>query len=322
MPAASPHPSTPAAPPTRNASACAPSGHAHEAWPKAPVSVVVPVKNEAGNLPRCLEHLQWADEVFVVDSASTDGTVEVAQRAGAKVAPFQWNGRYPKKKNWALKNLPFRNEWILMVDADELIPPELAAEIGRAVAAPGPKVGFYINRRFMFMGKWIRHCGYYPSWNLRLIKKGRGEYEKIAPSGDTKSGDNEVHEHMVCDGPTGWLKHDMIHEAFATIDVFMEKHNRYSNWEALVQEEGWAGGMRGNPLGHPLERRRFIKRLARHLPGRPWLRFVYSYILRLGFLDGREGYIFCRLLGIYEFLCVAKYRELKAGRSARDAQGP
>ena len=289
---------------------------------KAPVSVVVPVRNEAGNLPRCLEQLQWADEVFVVDSASTDGTVEAALRAGAKVAQFQWNGRYPKKKNWALKNLPFRNEWVLMVDADELVTPELAAEIGRAVAAPGPEVGFYINRRFMFMGKWIRHCGYYPSWNLRLIKKGRGEYERMAQTGDTRSGDNEVHEHMVCDGPTGWLKNDMIHEAFATIDVFMEKHNRYSNWEALVQEEGWAGGLRGNPFGHALERRRFIKRLARHLPGRPWLRFVYSYILRLGFLDGREGYIFCRLLGIYEFLCVAKYRELKAGRSARDAQGP
>lgn len=285
---------------------------------KAPVSVVVPVRNEAGNLPRCLEQLQWADEVFVVDSASTDGTVEAALRAGAKVAQFQWNGRYPKKKNWALKNLPFRNEWVLIVDADELVTPELAAEIGRAVAAPGPEVGFYINRRFMFMGKWIRHCGYYPSWNLRLIKKGRGEYERMAQTGDTRSGDNEVHEHMVCDGPTGWLKNDMIHEAFATIDVFMEKHNRYSNWEALVQEEGWAGGLRGNPFGHALERRRFIKRLARHLPGRPWLRFVYSYILRLGFLDGREGYIFCRLLGIYEFLCVAKYRELKAGRRKRD----
>lgn len=186
------------------------------------------------------------------------------------------------------------------------------------MAAPGPKLGFYINRRFVFLGKWLRHCGYYPSWNLRLLKRGQGEYERVSHTGETKSGDNEVHEHVLCAGPVGWLKQDMIHEAFPTIDVFMEKHIRYSNWEALVQYEDSRGGLPAHLLGHPLQRRRFLKRLVRRLPCRPTLRFLYSYVLRGGFLEGREGYVFCRLLAFYEFLCVAKYKELKVkARMAR-----
>ena len=277
---------------------------------KVPVSVVIPVKNEQGNIRTCLEHLQWAAEVFVVDSGSTDDTCKIAQSMGATAVQFQWNGAYPKKKNWALENLPFRHDWVLIVDADEHITSELANEIGEVIASPGDRVGYYVNRKFIFAGKWIRHCGYYPSWNLRLIKRGHGRYEQISASADTRSGDNEVHEHVICDGTTASLRHDMLHYAFPTSDVFMEKHNRYSNWEALVQFENLGGGLPSRLFGHALERRRFIKRMVRGLPFRPTLRFLYSYLFRLGFLDGREGYIFCRLLGIYEFLCVAKHREL------------
>lgn len=275
------------------------------------------MKNEEGNLAACLEHLAWADEVFVVDSGSTDQTQAIAEEYGAKVVQFTWDGQYPKKKNWALMNLPVRNEWILIVDADEHIAEPLAREIQATVAAPGDKVGFYLNRKFIFMGAWLRHCGYYPSWNLRLLKRGHGMYEKISQTGDTKSGDNEVHEHVQCDGAVGWLKEDMIHYAFPTIGVFIEKHNRYSNWEAMVQLERLDAGLPGNLFGHPLERRRFIKRWVARLPFRPTLRFFYSYVLRLGFLDGKRGFIFCRLLGIYEFLSVAKVAELRAQR--RDA---
>ena len=283
---------------------------------KCPVSVIVPVKNEEGNLPSCLDHLAWADEVFVVDSGSTDKTGEIAAKFGAKVVQFKWDGKYPKKKNWALKNCPFRHEWVLIVDADEHITAESAEEIRRIVAEPGDKVGYYINRKFIFMGKWLKHCGYYPSWNLRLIKKGHGEYEKISDTGDTKSGDNEVHEHVLADGPVGWLKEDMIHYAFPTIDVFIEKHNRYSNWEALVQLEKRDAGLPARLFGHNLERRRFLKRMAAKMPFRPTLRFLYAYVLRLGFLDGRRGYIFCKLLAMYEFLSVSKYVELRAKRKA------
>jgi glycosyltransferase involved in cell wall biosynthesis len=276
-----------------------------------PVSVVVPVKNEEANLGECLRHVAWANEVFVVDSASTDRTCEIAREHGATIVQFAWDGKYPKKKNWAIANLPFTTDWILIVDADEHITPELAAEIAGVVADPGEKVGFYINRKFMFLGSWIRHCGYYPSWNLRLIRRGHGQYEQISDSADTRSGDNEVHEHVVCDGPTASLRHDMLHYAFPTVDIFMEKHNRYSNWEALVQHENLGGGLPRRLFGHELERRRFLKGIASRLPFRPTLRFTYAYILRKGFLDGRRGLVFCRLLATYEFLCVAKLRELR-----------
>lgn len=289
---------------------------------KCPVSVIIPVKNEEANLPSCLAHLAWADEIFVVDSGSTDRTCAIAESQGAAVVQFKWDGQYPKKKNWALSHLPFKHDWVLIVDADEHITAELAQEIAQVVENPAGKVGFYINRKFIFMGKWLRYCGYYPSWNLRLIKRGRGQYERISDTGDTKSGDNEVHEHVLVDGPEGWLRNDMLHYAFPTIDVFMEKHNRYSNWEARVQFEHLASGLKASPFGHPLERRRFLKRLAGHLPCRPLLRFFYAYVLRRGFLDGRRGWIFCRLLATYEFLSVAKYKELCLMSRERAARQP
>src|SRR5947208_148559 len=145
---------------------------------KVPVSVLVPVKNEAENLRRCLPALAWADEVFVVDSQSTDDTVSVAEGFGARVVQFHFNGRYPKKKNWALDNLPFRNEWVLIVDADEVVVPELAEEIARRTAADEAD-GFYLNMKYFFLGRRIRHCGYAEAWNLRLFKHRLGRYEKM-----------------------------------------------------------------------------------------------------------------------------------------------
>ena len=177
---------------------------------KAPVSVILPVKNEAVNLPSCLDHLVWADEVFVVDSHSTDGTIEIAEKRGAKVVQFDFNGVYPKKKNWAIENLPFKNPWVLIVDADEHIPEELASEITAAIDRPEID-GYFLNRQFFFLGKWIKHCGYYPSWNLRLFRRERGRYERIeAPGADC--GDNEVHEHVILDGHSrSTFENDMLH---------------------------------------------------------------------------------------------------------------
>jgi glycosyltransferase involved in cell wall biosynthesis len=276
---------------------------------KAPVSVLIPTLNEASNLARCLDHLQWADEVVVVDSRSKDATRQIAEKYGAVVVDFQWDGKWPKKKNWALRNAPFKNEWVLIVDADEWITPELADDIRRAVQSE-TNVGYYVNRRFIFMGGWIRHCGYYPSWNLRLIRRGFGEYERLTDVNDTGSGDNEVHEHVHADGPVGHLEHDMLHFAFPSINVFMEKHNRYSNWEAAVQFKA-LGQHEAVASSSDLSMRRRIKNFSRRLPFRPTLRFIYSYILKGGFLDGQPGYVFCRLLAIYEFLSVAKYQELR-----------
>lgn len=276
---------------------------------KVPVSLLVPIKNEAANLSRCLASIQWADEIFVVDSASSDGSLEIAEREGARVVQFQFSGTWPKKKNWALENLPFRNEWVFILDADEVLPAEAEAEIREAIASAGEVAGYWINRRFMFLGRWLRHA-YYPNWNLRLFRHSLGRYEKLTES-VTKSGDNEVHEHVIVNGPTGRLRTEMDHYAFPTVDVFVEKHNRYSNWEARVATERHLAASSGKLHHERVNRRRKLKLLSQHLPFRGLLRFLYVYVWQKGFLDGREGYYFARLHGIYEFLSVAKTYELE-----------
>jgi len=281
------------------------------------ISVVIPIKNEAANLRRCLESVRWADEVFVVDSQSADGSQAIAAALGASVVQFAFNGTWPKKKNWALENLPFKNEWIFILDADEVLPPETEAEFRAIVSDPQHAVaGYWINRRFMFMGRWLRHA-YYPNWNLRLFKHRLGRYEKLTDV-DTQSGDNEVHEHVVVEGSTGRLKSEMDHYAFPSVDVFVEKHNRYSNWEARVALDRHLRGSSGRLQSDAVGLRRRLKALSQALPFRGLLRFLYVYGWQMGFLDGREGYYFARLHGMYEFLSVAKTYELKkgAGKSA------
>jgi len=279
---------------------------------RVPVSVLVPIKNEAENLPRCLSCVQWADEIFVVDSQSTDGSAEIAERHGAKVAQFHFNGTWPKKKNWALENLPLKNEWVFVLDADEVLPPEAAGEIARAIADAGEIVGYWVNRRFFFLGRWLRHS-YYPNWNLRLFRHWLGRYEKLTGA-DTRSGDNEVHEHVVVHGPTARLQVEMDHHAFPSVEVFIEKHNRYSNWEARVAADNFLGQSSGDLSHAGVERRRRMKTLSQRLFFRPLLRFLYIYIWEKGFLDGRDGYYFARLHAIYEFLSVAKTYELRRRR--------
>ena len=276
---------------------------------RVPVSVIVPIKNEAGNLPRCLGSVGWADEIFVVDSQSTDGSVEIAEQTGARVVQFEFNGTWPKKKNWALESLPFRNDWIFILDADETLPPEAEREFREVIANPGANVGFWINRRFQFLGRWLKHA-YYPNWNLRLFRHSLGPYEKLTDAA-TASGANEVHEHVVVQGPTGRLRCEMDHYAFPSIEVFIEKHNRYSNWEARVATERYLDGSSETLTHGRVERRRKLKLLSQRLPFRGLLRFLYVYVWQKGFLDGREGYYFARLHGIYEFLSVAKTYELK-----------
>ena len=285
---------------------------------KVPVSFLIPIRNEAGNLARCLESISWADEIFVVDSHSTDQSVTIAQQAGAHVVQFDFSGTWPKKKNWALESLPFRHDWVFILDADEVMPVGTAEEIRAIVEDPSQQLdGFWINRRFMFMGKWLRHA-YYPNWNLRLFRHRKGRYEKLTES-DTQSGDNEVHEHVVVEGKTGRLRSEMDHYAFPSVDVFVEKHNRYSNWEARVALERSLGGGADHLQNQAVGWRRRVKRFAQHLPFRTWLRFLYVYVGQRGFLDGREGYYFARLHSFYEFLSIAKTYELKR-RAAQDSR--
>jgi glycosyltransferase involved in cell wall biosynthesis len=283
---------------------------------RVPVSVLVPIKNEAANLPRCLDCVKWADEIFVVDSQSTDGSIEIAQSHGAKVVQFEFNGAWPKKKNWALDHLPFRNEWVFILDADEVLAPEAEAEFARAITDAAGIAGYWINRRFMFMGRWLRHA-YYPNWNLRLFRHALGRYEKLTDA-PTNSGDNEVHEHVLLNGATAKLKVEIDHYAFPSIDVFVEKHNRYSNWEARVAADTLLNSSSGQISSETVDRRRRLKMLSHKIPFRPLLRFLYVYVWQKGFLDGIEGYYFARLHGFYEFLSVAKTRELQKLHARRD----
>jgi glycosyltransferase involved in cell wall biosynthesis len=279
------------------------------------VSLIVPCKNEENNIERCLNSVPWVDETFVVDSQSTDRTVEIAEDLGAKVIQFYHKGGWPKKKNWALENLSFSHEWVLILDADECLPPEAEEEIREIVQnVQNPNAGYWINRRYFFMGHPLLHA-YFPNWNLRLFKHRLGRYEKITED-DTDSGDHEIHEHIVVKGTTGKLRSIMDHHAFPTIESFVEKHNRYSNWEAVV--ESTCKDDPSSLQNDQVRGKRRLRRIFRMLPFRPTLRFLYVYLWQKGFLDGWRGYVFARLHGQYEFLSVVKAQEyLKRKRESR-----
>ena len=276
---------------------------------KVPISIIIPVKNEEKNLKKSLSSVLWADEIFIVDSKSTDKTLKVAEEFGAKAVQFEFNGTWPKKKNWSLENLPFKNEWVFVLDADEVLHNDAEEEFRKIVTASNhTNVGYWINRRFMFMGKWLENA-YYPNWNLRLFKHKLGRYEKLTEI-DTQSGDNEVHEHVFVEGKTSHLRTEMDHYAFPSVDVFVEKHNRYSNWEARVTVDKFLNEKSTLQQGN-VNKRRLIKKISQKLPFRPTLRFLYVFLWQKGFLDGKEGYYFARMHAMYEMLCVAKTFEMK-----------
>ncbi|NCS23608.1 MAG: glycosyltransferase family 2 protein [Microcystis aeruginosa BS13-02] len=282
---------------------------------KIPVSVLIPAKDEESNLPACLESVARADEVFVVDSQSSDRSIEISTNYGANVVQFYFNGRWPKKKNWSLDNLPFRNEWVLIVDCDERITPELWDEIATVIRDPNYN-GYYLNRRVFFLGQWIRYGGKYPDWNLRLFKHKSGRYENLSTEDIPNTGDNEVHEHVILDGKVGYLKNDMLHIDFRDIYHWLERHNRYSNWEARVYYNILTGNDESGTIGAHLfgdavQRKRFLKKIWVKLPFKPLLRFILFYFIRLGFLDGKAGYIYGRLLSQYEYQIGVKLYELR-----------
>jgi glycosyltransferase involved in cell wall biosynthesis len=270
----------------------------------APLSVLVPTLDEELNLPECLDSVDWADEIFVVDSFSQDRTVEIAKSHGAHVVqhPFE---SYSRQKNWALDCLPFRNEWVLILDADERIPAELRGEIERVVASPTCD-GYYLNRRVIFLDTWVRHSGWYPSWNLRLFRHRLGRYD-----------DREVHEHVVLNGRVGYLRHDMLHMDRRGLDAFIARHNRYSSLEAAARfkAERDAPDRARLPvslLASPVQRKRYLReRLWPYVPARPLVLFAYMYVLRRGFLDGRAGLALCVFHAFQEFMVGLKLAELR-----------
>ena len=276
-----------------------------------PITLLIPCKNEEANIERCLKSVSWASEIFVVDSQSTDNTLKIAQKFDAKIVQFHYKGGWPKKKNWALENIQFCNDWVLILDADETLPPETEQEIRSIVSNPeNNHSGYWINRRYFFLGKPLKYA-YFPNWNLRLFKHKLGRFEKITDLA-TNSGDHEIHEHVVVQGSTGRLKSIMDHHAFPTIESFVEKHNRYSNWEAIVEKEQKE---EADLIQHrDVKLKRKLRMVFRKLPFRPTLRFLYVYIWQKGFLDGWPGYVFARLHGQYEFLSVVKMKDFSKSK--------
>jgi glycosyltransferase involved in cell wall biosynthesis len=281
-----------------------------------PVTVLLPVRNEAQNLPAALRSVSWAGQVIVVDSHSTDGTAELARRLGAEVVPFRYPGHGPRKKNWALATLPFRYEWVLLLDADERVTPALQAAIARAVGSNRAD-GYYLDRELVFLGRSLRCLR--PNWNLRLFKHRLGRFEDLGLGHLPGTGDNEVHEHVRLGGRVGFLRPPLRHQDERDIAAWLERHIRYSIWEAHLYRR-----FRAEPLlpalpdllaRDPIRRRRVLRRVWVRLPCRPALRFFIWYVLRRGFLDGRAGLMYCLLMAWYELIIGLRLR------AARDSEG-
>jgi hypothetical protein len=279
-----------------------------------PVSVIIAVRNEGRNLPRCLEALRGVGEVYVIDSQSTDETLEVARRYGAKVVQFYYHGGWPKKRQWAMDTLPLAYDWILLLDADEALTPELAAEIRQAIPDPRHE-GYYISLRQYFLGRRLKHSGA-TLWKLSLFRRGKGRYECRLKDQDASMADMEVHEHVVVDGATARLRHPLIHHNVESLSHYILKHDEYSNWEAKVwlQQETSTRELPPAPFGTQAQRRRWLKLKFLGVPGTPLFFFLYKYFLQLGFLDGVPGLVFCSMQGVQFFHIKAKIYELRHKR--------
>jgi glycosyltransferase involved in cell wall biosynthesis len=286
--------------------------------PLLPVTAIVAARNEARNLPRCLESLRHVAEVYVIDSQSTDATAQIAKSYGAHVVQFHYQGGWPKKRQWAMESLPLAQDWIFLVDADEALTPDLAREILDSIQNPNYD-GYYIALRMYFLGRELRHSGAGFD-KLSLFRRGKGRYECRLREQDASMADMEVHEHIVVGGKTAKLHHPLLHHNVESLSHYIRKHDEYSNWDARVWLEGKASSQELPPsfFGSQAQRRRWLRRKFFPIPGSPLLFFFYKYIFRLGFLDGVPGLIYCSLQGIQFFHIKAKIYELKMHASRRN----
>jgi glycosyltransferase involved in cell wall biosynthesis len=269
-----------------------------------PVSVIVMTRNEAANISSCLECLERFEQVFVIDSESTDGTGEIARTAGAEVIAFRWDGRYPKKKQWCLDNLTFRHEWVLYVDADERVTPELADEIARLMAQ-GPKAaGYFIEGRPVFMGVRLRFGA--RNRKLALLDRRRARFDPCPDLDVATMWEVEGHYQPCLDGPAGRLRRHLWHADDKPSYAWFERHNRYSDWEAALCLDGRLSRLTGRETGA----RRWLKRIFARMPMRPAVVFLHSYVWCLGLLDGRPGFDHAMARAFYYWQIGVKIRTL------------
>lgn len=269
------------------------------------LSVLIPTRNEERNISGCINSVMWASEIIVYDSMSSDRTVEIAKSLGANVVQRSFDN-FADHKNWALDNIPFNFDWVLILDADESITQELRVEIIKAIEADNI-AGYYIPRKNIFEEKWIRHGGWFPDYQFRLFRIGKARYEKRI-----------VHEHMVITGLFGYLKNTLTHNDSKGIERYFDRHNKYSSLEA-VEAFKYLGRKKNRKENNSLNlpsKRRILKEFAyRFVPSRALVKFLWMYILKCGFLDGRMGFRYCLLHAFYEYQISLKLEELKEPNS-------
>lgn len=285
-----------------------------------PVTVVVPVRNEERGLAHCLERLQRFREVVVADSASTDATAEIATRWQATLIQFEWNGGFPKKRNWVLMHHRFTTDWVLFLDADEVVDDRFCNELAAAIKS-GRHNGYWLNYTNHFLGKRLRHG--VPQRKLALFKIGCGSYERIEE--DRWSGlDMEVHEHPIVEGTIGEIAAPIDHQDFRGLDAFLIRHVDYAKWEA---RRYLALEVQGQQTTARLTGRQRFK--YRHLERwwYPTFYFCFAYFVKLGLLDGRAGLSYAFYKAWYFQTIRLLIRELRAsggdgsdGSSARPVE--
>ena len=258
------------------------------------ISCLILTLNESENIEACIQSLPWRDDVHILDSESSDKTAEIAMASGARVTTCSFKG-YASQRNTGLL-LPFNNEWIVMLDADERMTPELAAEIEREIATAQSDVAmFRVRRRDMFMGRWLKRSSGYPTWFPRVLRRGRVRVER------------EINEVYVPDGIARQLQGHIDHYPFNKgMDWWFDRHNRYSTMEAKLLLGRREQVSPGTASKDPGARRAALKALAYRLPLRPYLVFFYLYFVRGGFLDGKPGWVYANMRLAYEIMIDAK----------------
>jgi glycosyltransferase involved in cell wall biosynthesis len=265
------------------------------------ISILILTLNEAVNIGACLDSVSWCDDVVVLDSGSSDGTDILAAKRGARVLSRPFDD-YASQRNFGLSTVDYRHDWVLMLDADERVPADLALEMRQAVAVAADDVAlFQVRRRDWLLGRWIRHSSGYPTWFGRLGRRGRVSVER------------PINEEYRAAGRVlrlfGHLDHYPFNKGF---DEWIAKHNRYSTMEARLFEQRRAQPLTGSVFARdPVLRRKAIKDRVYRLPGRALLMFLALYLFRGGFLEGRAGLTFCLLRAWYEFMIDCKRRELR-----------
>lgn len=266
-----------------------------------PISILILTLNEEKNLARCLPSLSWCGDVVILDSFSTDNTQQLAKEHGVRFFQRCFDN-YAAQRNFGLNEITYKNDWLLMVDADEVVPLELVTEVNRVVENQADNTIFRMRRKDHLLGQWIKRSSGYPTWFGRLLKIGSVRVERA------------INEEYVTDGGVGYLENHLLHYPFNKgFFAWLEKHNRYSTMEAeiIVSGDLASPGLKDLFAKDPTERRRAVKAIAYRVPGRPLLMFLGLYFLRGGFLDGRAGLTFCVLRSFYEFLINCKVKELR-----------